>query len=78
MSAVTAQVHVPAAEVSVVFHCEHDDDRASFRLEHDANVVTVYLTGTVDELSEMACKLSAAVAEWAIRQVEQATTSVRT
>lgn len=72
MNAARVIVTVPAEDVAVVLHCEHDDGTGTFRIEHEGNEVTVYLQGTTEQLSELACKLSAAVAEWAIHQVEQA------
>ena len=74
MNGTNTIVTIDTDDVTVRLHCEHDDDHATFKVEHDGRDVTVYLLGTVDELSRFAANVAAEVARFAVAQVEAATT----
>jgi hypothetical protein len=63
---------IDLAGVRVVFHCPHEDGTAAYRVEHDNEHVTVYLTGTVEQLGVFADAVAKVAAERAITEVEQA------
>jgi hypothetical protein len=73
-----AAVIIDTAGVRVSVFAELDDDRVGFKVEHDNANVTVYLTGTLEQLSEFACRIASTCAQHVIAQVENVTADVRT
>jgi hypothetical protein len=73
MNTTNTIVHVDVADVTVRFHCTHDDGTASFKVCHDDNAVTVYLCGSAEQLGTFAEAVARATARWAIAEVEAAT-----
>lgn len=73
--AVSAHVSLDVADLAVVFHCDQDNDRASYRIEHDGHNIDVYLDGTPEQLGRFADAIVHAVSQHTIRQHEQAITA---
>ena len=60
------------AGTKVVFHVAQEGGKASYKVEHDNDDVTVYLYGTVDEMADFAAQITRAISVQAIREVEAA------
>lgn len=69
---VFGSLHVPVADVTVQFWTEHNDGTASYRVEYANDDITVYLTGTPEQLGAFADAIVSAASRHAIEEVERA------
>ena len=72
MTATNVIVTVDVRGAEVRHHCAHDNGLSSFTVGSNVHPVTVYLLGTLEQVSEFAHTLAAVVAREAVGQVEAA------
>lgn len=71
--AVHGVLTVNAGDVGVAFHCEHDNDIASYKVTGGVDQIDVYLRGTPEQLGAFCDRIMRAVSAHTIAQVEAAT-----
>jgi len=72
MTGLFGAITCDVADATVVFSCDHDDDRASYRITAVDDHVVVFLAGTPEQLGAFADAIVRTVARHAVEQVEQA------
>ena len=72
MMSASATVNVNVGEVDVTFHCVQADDRASYRVPHAGDQVSIFLTGTPEQLGAFADAIVRAASRHAIETIERA------
>ena len=70
MNGIYGALHIDADDVDVFFHCDHDDERSSYRITSKGSTVTIYLAGTPEELGAFADAIVHAVSRRAVEVFE--------